>query len=138
MYKFFICGESKIIDRWQQQAIIHVYMFIHVYMWGWQCRRHCTERHPYWIKNIGFPLNFSQLRTYDYLNFTLSTPSGQKFLMKILVFSALRSLFCSRIGSNCRKLLKMIKIDPSKPKLMTLRKFCTFSENFLKNFPILR
>ena len=32
----------------------------------------------------------------------------------------------------------MIKNDPSKPKLMILRKFCCFSENFLKNFPILR
>ena len=32
----------------------------------------------------------------------------------------------------------MIKNDLSKPKLMTLSKFCFFSENFLKNFPILR
>ena len=32
----------------------------------------------------------------------------------------------------------MIKNDPSKPKLMILRNFCFFSENFLKNFPILR
>ena len=32
----------------------------------------------------------------------------------------------------------MIKNDPSKPKLMILRKFCFFSENFLKNFPIFR
>ena len=37
-----------------------------------------------------------------------------------------------------RKLLKMIKNDLSKPKLMILRKFCFFSKNFLKNFPILR
>lgn len=32
----------------------------------------------------------------------------------------------------------MIKNYPSKPKLIILRKFCFFSENFLKNFPILR
>ena len=32
----------------------------------------------------------------------------------------------------------MIKNDPSKPKLMILRNFCFFSENFLKIFPILR
>jgi len=37
-----------------------------------------------------------------------------------------------------RKLLKMIKNDLSKPKLMILRKFCFFSKIFLKNFPILR
>ena len=108
------------------------------YWWGWQCRRHCTDRRLYWIKNVGFPLNLGQLRTYDYRNFTLPTPSGQKFLIKILIFSALRNLFCSRMGSNGRKLIKMIRNDPSKPKLMILRKFCFFSENFLKNFPILR
>ena len=32
----------------------------------------------------------------------------------------------------------MIKNYPSKPKLIILRKFCFFSEIFLKNFPILR
>ena len=37
-------------------------------------------------KNVGFPLNLGQLRTYDYWNFTLPTPSGQKFLMKIFIF----------------------------------------------------
>ena len=58
--------------------------------------------------------------------------------MKILIFSALRNLFCSRMGSNGRKLLKMVKNDSSKPKLMILRKFCFFSEIFLKIFPILR
>ena len=31
---------------------------------------------PYWIKNVGLPLNLGQLRTYDYRNFTLPTPSG--------------------------------------------------------------
>ena len=60
-------------------------------------------------------VNWGQLRTYDYRKFTLSTPSGQKFLMKILIFSTLRNLFCSRMGSNDRKLLKVIKNDPSKP-----------------------
>jgi len=58
--------------------------------------------------------------------------------MEILIFSALRNLFCSRMGSNVRKLLRIIKNDRSKPKLMILRKFCFFSEIFLKNFPILR
>ena len=90
------------------------------------------------IKNVGFPLNLGQLRTSDYQNFTIPTPSGQKFVMKILIFSALQNLFCSRMGSIGRKLLRIIKNDPSKPKLMILRKFCFFSENFLKNFPILR
>ena len=110
----------------------------HTYSQGGQCRRHCTDRRPYWIKNVGFPLNLGQLRTYDYRNFTLLTPSGQKFLIKIQIFSVLRNLFGSRMGSKDRTLLKMIKNDPSKPKLMILRKFCFFSENFLKFFPILR
>ena len=97
-------------------------------------RRHCTDRHIYWIKNDGFPLNLGQLRTSDYRNLTLPTPSGQKFLMKILIFSALRNLFCSKMGSNGRKWLKMIKNDPNKPKLLFWESFVTFLKNFWKFF----
>ena len=104
------------------------------YKWGWQCRRHCADRHLYLTKNVGFPLNWGQLRTYDYRNFTLPTPSGQKFLMKILIFSTLRNLFCSGIESNGRKLLKMIKNDPIKTNLRFWGSFVTILKNFWKFF----
>ena len=62
----------------------------------------CIDEPPFWIKNVGFPLNLGQRRTYDYRKFTSPTPSGQKFLMEIMIFRLCEIYFALEWDKNDR------------------------------------